>query len=178
MTTSWQVGTAAEAFAAAQIARCGWDISVQYGANQPEYDLVAVDGDRMLKISVKGSQDGSWGLTQSQLTKIKNADYHGAADMWLAKHSKKTIFCLVQFKGVPVDALPRMYLATPLEIAERLKASAAGRGDTILYEEKKWTARAHAAGTTDAIPESWKFTIERLGELAKRTEDMIRRDGL
>lgn len=173
MKTSWQVGTAAEAFAAAQIARCGWDISVQHGANQPEYDLVAVDGDRMLKVSVKGSQDGSWGLTQSHLQK---ADYHGAADIWLAKHSNKTVFCLVQFKGVPVDTLPRMYLATPLEIAERLKASAAGRGDTILHEEKKWTARAQAAGTTDTIPESWKFTLERLDELAKRTEATRTRD--
>lgn len=47
MKSSWQVATAAEAFAAAQLARCGWDISVQYGANQPEYDLVAVDGERM-----------------------------------------------------------------------------------------------------------------------------------
>jgi len=49
----------------AQFARCGWDVSVQYGASQPEYDLVAVDGDRVLKVSVKGSKDGSWGLTQS-----------------------------------------------------------------------------------------------------------------
>ena len=46
MITSWQVATAAEAFAAAQFARCGWDVSVQYGANQPEYDLVAVSGER------------------------------------------------------------------------------------------------------------------------------------
>ena len=37
---------------------------LQYGANQPEYDLVAVDGDRTLKVSVKGSKDGGWGLTQ------------------------------------------------------------------------------------------------------------------
>lgn len=167
MKTAWQVGTAAEAFAAAQIARCGWDISVQYGANQPEYDLVAVDGDRMLKVSVKGSQDGSWGLTQSHL---ESADYHGAVDIWLAKHSNKTVFCLVQFKGVPVDALPRMYLATPLEIAEWLKAAAAGRGDTILHEEHTWTSRAQAAGTTDTIPESWKFTLARLDEIAEQTE--------
>ncbi|MFM7131891.1 MAG: group I intron-associated PD-(D/E)XK endonuclease, partial [bacterium] len=79
MKSTWQVATAAEAFAAAQFARCGWNISVQYGANQPEYDLVANDGERFLKISVKGSQDGSWGLTQSF---IKNADYHGAAELW------------------------------------------------------------------------------------------------
>lgn len=69
MRTSWQVATAAEAFAAAQLARFGWDVSVQYGANQPEYDLVAVDGARVLKVSVKGSQDGGWGLTQSYLTR-------------------------------------------------------------------------------------------------------------
>lgn len=161
MKTSWQVATAAEAFAAAQFARCGWDVSVQYGANQPEYDLVAVDGDRLLKVSVKGSKDGAWGLTQSYLKK-GTADYHAAADAWLAKHSRSTIFCLVQFEGSTIDELPRMYLATPAEIAEWLKAAAAGRGDTILYEEHTWTARAHAAGTTDAIPASWKFTQERL----------------
>jgi len=73
MKTSWQVATAAEAFAAGQFARCGWDVSGQYGANQPEYDLVAVDGDLMLKVSVKGSQDGSWGLTQSFISKAFSA---------------------------------------------------------------------------------------------------------
>jgi len=167
MKTSWQVATAAEAFAAAQFARCGWDVSVQYGANQPEYDLVAVDGDRMLKVSVKGSQHGKWGLTQSY---IKNADYHAAADRWLAKHSNKTVFCLVQFQGVPLDSLPRMYLATPREIVDSLKAAAAGRGSGILREQHEWTSRARAAGTVDAIPDSWKFSQERLDEIAERTE--------
>jgi len=163
MKSSWQVATAAEAFAAAQFSRCGWDVSVQYGANQPEYDLVAVDGDRMLKVSVKGSKDGAWGLTQSYLS---NADYHGATDAWLAKHSRKTLFCLVQFKDVsPVD-LPRMYLATPVEIAAHLKASSAGHGGTILHEHHEWTARARAAGTVDAIPAHWLFTLARLEQLA------------
>ena len=167
MKTPWQVATAAEAFAAAQFVRFGWDISVQYGANQPEYDLVAVDGDRMMKVSVKGSRDGKWGLTQSY---IKNADYHSAADRWLAKHSNKTVFCLVQFKGVSLDSLPRMYLATPREIADSLKDSAAGRGSSILCEHHKWTARAKAAGTVDVIPDSWKFTQERLDEITERIE--------
>ena len=53
--SSWHVGVAAEAFAAAVFARYGYDVSVQYGANQPEYDLIAVSGDRMLKLSVKGT---------------------------------------------------------------------------------------------------------------------------
>jgi Holliday junction resolvase-like predicted endonuclease len=161
--SQWQVATAAEAFAAAQFARCGWDVSVQYGANQPEYDLVAVSGDNMLEISVKGSQDGGWGLTQSH---IKEANYHRAADHWLAKHTKKTVFCFVQFKGITLNALPRMYLATLPEVAAWLKSAAKGRGDTILYERHEWAAHAYAGGTVDAIPSEWEFTAERTGQLA------------
>jgi Holliday junction resolvase-like predicted endonuclease len=167
MKTSWQVARAAEAFAAAQFARCGWDVSVQYGANQPEYDLVAVDGDTVLKVSVKGSKDGAWGLTQSYL---KNADYHGAIDKWLARHGKKTVFCLVQFCNTSLLSLPRMYLATPEEIAAHLKRSAGGRGATILYEHHTWGPRAQAAGTTDKIPDAWKFTEKRLEEIRRKTE--------
>lgn len=166
MKNSWQVSTAAESFAAGQFARCGWDVSVQYGANQPEYDLVAVDGDRLLKVSVKGSRDGAWGLTQ---TYLKDADYHAAADAWLAKHSRKTAFCLVQFKGTTVSELPRLYLATPAEIARWLKAAAGGRGDTIVYERHAWTVRAQAAGTTDLIPDTWRFTEPRVEEIAALT---------
>lgn len=105
---------------------------MQYGVNQPEYDLVAVDRDRVLKVSVKGSKDGEWGLTHSFL---ENANYHAAADRWLLRHTNKTVFCLVQFKGTSVETLPRIYLATPAEIADWLKRAAAGRGDTILYEK-------------------------------------------
>ena len=57
--SSWHVGVAAEAFAAGLFARCGLDVSVQYGANQPEYDLLVVRGDAVLKVSVKGSKDDS-----------------------------------------------------------------------------------------------------------------------
>jgi hypothetical protein len=163
MKTSWQVAMAAEAFAAAQFARCGWDVSVQYGPNQPEYDLVAVNNDKFLKVSVKGSKDGRWGLTQSFL---KNADYHGAVDEWFAKHGHKTVFCLIQFKDTTIKTLPRMYLATPGDIANWLRSAAAGRGDTILFEKHVWSARAHAAGTIDEIPQSWTFTEKRLDEIA------------
>jgi len=128
---SWHIATAAEAIAAAQFARCGWDVSVQYGANQPEYDLMVSQGDRMLKVSVKGSQDGAWGLTQNYL---KNADYQAAANAWLNDHGSKTVFMLIQFEKVPLDSLPRCYLAFPAEIAAWLKRAAKGRGDTILYE--------------------------------------------
>ncbi len=56
MRNSWHVATAAEAFAAGQFARFGWDVAVQYGANLPEYDFVAIQGDTTVKVSVKGSR--------------------------------------------------------------------------------------------------------------------------
>lgn len=156
--TSWHVGVAAEAFAAAQFARFRYDVSVQYGANQPEYDLIAVSGEKMLKISVKGSQDGGWGLTQSYK---KGCDYHEAIQKWLNSHHKKTIFCLVQFKGVEDHEMPRMYLASPAEIADVMNASAGGRGETVLREYHQWGPRAAGSGTVDRIPDEWKFTAER-----------------
>lgn len=156
--TSWHVGVSAEVFAAALFARFRYDVSVQYGANQPEYDLIASIGDKMLKISVKGSQDGAWGLTQSYK---KGCDYHEAVAKWLEGHHRKTIFCLVQFQGTADDEMPRMYLASPAEIAAVLNASAGGRGATILYEYHPWGPRAAASGTVDRIPETWKFTAER-----------------
>ena len=156
--TSWHVGVAAEAFVAAQFARLRYDVSVQYGANQPEYDLLAVSGDRMLKISVKGSQDGGWGLTQNYK---KGCDYHEAIQKWLDGHHKKTIFCLVQFQGTGDNEMPRMYLASPAEIAEVLHTSAGGRGETILYEYHKWGPHAAGRGTIDRVPGEWKFTAER-----------------
>lgn len=160
--SSWHVGVAAEAFAAGQFARFGFDVSVQYGANQPEYDLLVANDAGMLKVSVKGSQDGAWGLTQSHL---KNADYHAAIDTWLKRHDARTALCFVQFKSTGPADLPRMWLAAPQEVADRLRATARGRGDTILYERKIWSGRAHGAGTLEEIPAGWVLTQERVNIL-------------
>jgi hypothetical protein len=159
---SWHVGIAAEAFAAGLFARCGLDVSVQYGANQPEYDLIVANKDNMLKISVKGSQDGSWGLTQDYK---KDRSYHEAIDVCLSKHCKNTVFCLVQFDKIAIDELPRVYLAAPYEIAEALHKSSNGRGDTILHEHHTWGKTASAFGTVDDIPASWKFSKQRVDQL-------------
>ncbi|MDA9426229.1 hypothetical protein [Bradyrhizobium sp. CCBAU 53380] len=167
MKTNWHVATAAEAMAAAQFARFGLDVSVQYGANQPEYDLMITDGGEFLKISVKGSADGAWGLTQSQLAKLGNANYHGAADAWLARHKPRTALCFIQFKDVPFDAMPRCYLAWPLEVATRLKSASGGRGDTVLFEDYRRGPRAAGAGSVERIPDEWKLTQQRIEEFLK-----------
>lgn len=162
--SSRSIGVAAEAAAAALFARIGYDVSVQYGANQPEYDLIVANGERLLKVSVKGSQDGGWGLSQNYLTKGL-ADYHAAADAWCTRHTPRTILCLIQYKGVPVESMPRVYLATPTEVRERLQSAAKGRGDTILHEKHTWAASAHGAGTTEEVPAHWLFSQARVEEL-------------
>jgi hypothetical protein len=167
LMTQYQVGVSAEAFTATLFAWAGYDVSVQYGANQPEYDLIVANGDKMAKVSVKGSQDGGWGLTQSFL---QNGDYHGAIDKWFQKHTSKTIFSLVQFINTDFEkgTMPRVYLATPLEIADHLKKARAGLGETSLKEYHEYKAGV-AKGTIDAIPSSWKFCKQRIDELIIKT---------
>lgn len=160
--SSWHISISAEAFVAGQFARCRYDVSVQYGANQPEYDLIVVKGEKTLKVSVKGSQTGSWGIAQSYL---KNADYYKAIESWLSHFKNHTVLCFVQFHQTSLNELPRMYLATPSEVAQRLRDSAKRRGATILYENRKWSSRAAGAGTIDKIPQAWNFSPERIEQL-------------
>lgn len=165
---SWQIHLAAEGIAAAQFARCGFDVSIQYGADKPAYDMVVTKADSLLKVSVKGSHDGVWNLTQSYIKRAadlsgKKADYHGAIDLWLDHHATRTICCLVQFQGVAVEQMPRIYLASPKEVALRLRETAEGRGDSVLYEGLEWVNDGR--GAVDRLPNSWRFSLERIEEL-------------
>jgi hypothetical protein len=168
--SSWQVAKAAEGIAAAQFARCGFDVSVQHGADKPGYELVVAKADNLLKVSVKGSQDGFWNLAQSYLKRAtelsgKKADYHGAIDLWLDQHGPRTVCCFVQFHGVAIDQLPRVYLASPTEIAQRLRETAKGRGDSVLYEEHEWTSTGDGVGIIEKLLSGWRFSHERIQEL-------------
>ena len=162
--SSWHIGIAAEAFAAGLFARNGYNVSVQYGANQPEYDLFVEKGSDILKVSVKGSQTGSWGLIQSYK---KGNTYYEAADKWAETHSKRTVLCLVQFYEVDEVSMPRVYLALPSEIADLLKRSRNGNGETILYENHTWKSGI-GKGVTDKIPENWRFSADRIYEIVCR----------
>jgi Holliday junction resolvase-like predicted endonuclease len=162
--SSFHVGVAAEAFAAGFFAQSGCDVSVQYGANQPEYDLLVARDTSFLRISVKGSQSGAWGLVQNFK---KGRSYHEAIDAWAAQHKPHTVYCLVQFWGVSLGQAPRAYLATVLEIVAYLKASRNGEGATILRENYSFR-RGVAAGITDSIPGHWVFTAARVDDLLRK----------
>lgn len=159
---SFQVAVAAEAYVAAIMAQAGCDVSIQYGANQPEYDLIATKKNKFKKISVKGSKDGGWMLAAGYK---KGRGYHEAIDAWVEKHKdKEVIYAFVQFNETAFGEMPRIYLSTLKEAAEYLKSSRGGHGYTSLREKYRWTSGI-AKGLEDYIPVHWLVSQERVDEL-------------
>ena len=72
--------------------------------------------------------------------------------------------CLVQFQGVPVNQLPTVFLATPHEIAAKLKSAAGSNGSKVLYLDYTRTRGANA-GVRDFVPAEWLMTRERILQL-------------
>lgn len=83
-----QCEIAAESYTACLLALSGYDVLVHYGANQPHYDLMAVKDERILPISVQGSQDGGWMLAVRYVK--PGVNYHDAIDGY--QHSETTSF--------------------------------------------------------------------------------------
>ena len=159
--TSRQCEIAGESYAACLLAQAGYDVLVQYGANQPHYDLVAVKRERFLPISVKSSQDGGWMLAVNHLK--EGVGYHQAIDAWLSSQRSDVVFVFVQFLGVALGTAPRAYMARPREIAAHLKTQCAGRGHGALQEDYR---RDRPRSKYDhRIPPEWVFTSERVDNI-------------
>ncbi len=155
--TSRQCEIAAESYSACLLSQSGYHVLVQYGANQPDYDLVAVKDKRIFRISVKGSQDGGWMLAVRYVK--PGVNYHAAIDKWLSLQ-RDVVYIFVQFRDVAVGQAPRVYVARPAEIAAQLKIQCSGRGHGSLQED---TPR-HFPGSKykDQIPTAWHYSSERI----------------
>jgi len=162
--TPRQCEIAAESYAACLLAQAGYDVLVQYGANQPHYDLVANkgEGSAFLPISVKGSQDGGWMLAVKY--KEDGATYHDAIDRWLASQRHDVIFLFVQFFGIAIGELPRAYIARPPEIAAHMKTQCHDRGHGALQED--YRRKRPGSKYDHKIPNDWLFSQKRLEEIA------------
>jgi hypothetical protein len=167
---SRQLTVAAEGIAAAQFARCGFDVSIQYGPNKPKYDLFATKAGSLLTVCVMGSLDGSWDITQYYLKRStelsgKKVDHQRAIELWLDRHGARAVCCFVQFQGVAIDRLPRIYLASPKETAQKLREIAERYGNSILYDEFGGESYNDTNQTIGKIPAAWRFSNERIQEL-------------
>ena len=159
--TPRQCEIAAESYSASLLAQTGYDVLVQYGAHQPDYDLVAVKGDRILLLSVKGSQAGGWALAVSYKNPSRN--YHQAIDAWRDDKREDVVFLLVEFLGVPLGTAPRVYVSRPAEIAAHMKTQSNGHGHGSLAED--WLRDHPKAKRADTIPKSWEFTRHRIDNI-------------
>lgn len=164
---SWPITIGAAGIAAAQFARCGLDVLVQTGHDKPWYDLVVSNAGNLLRISVKASENGRWHLIESYLKRAadmsgKRNDYHGAIDLWLDHHGSRSACCLVQFEGVPFHELPRIYVASPLEIAQRLRNAADRLAQPALYERYEWQPADEVSATVETLPAAWLLSRERI----------------
>lgn len=156
--TPRQCEIAAESYAASLLARAGYDVLVQYGANQPQYDLVAGKDQRLLPVSVKGSQDGGWMISVKY--KEKDVTYHESIDRWLSVQRADLIYVFVQFMGVSFGEAPRAYCARPPEIAAHMKGQYDGRGHGVLHEDAR--GGAGRSKYDHKIPADWQLTAARL----------------
>lgn len=156
--TPRQCEIAAESYTASLLAQCGYDVLVQYGANQPHYDLVAVQDSRFLPVSVKGSQDGGWMLAVRFVK--PGVNYLAAIDKWLSIQRNDVVYVFVQFYGVELGHAPRVYVARAPEIASHMKSQCNGRGHGSLQED----FRRHHRNSKydDKIPAQWAFSRKRI----------------
>jgi len=174
--SSWSISVGAEGIAAAQFARCGFDVLVQVGHDKPWYNLAVTKAGNLLKVAVKASENGRWCLVHSYMKRTANlnakqADALRAIDLWLDIHGSRTVYCMVQFEGVALNQLPRIYLATPLEIAQRMREAAERLGDPVVYEQYEWTSPDSGYTAFEALPSSWLFSPERIHELVDPQTD-------
>lgn len=132
--TPRQCEIAAESYSASLLARCGYDISVQYGANQPQYDLVAVKGSRIILVSVKGSQDGGWMLAVKHVG--NGVLYHAAIDTWEQSQRKDLVFMMVQYMHASLTQAPPVYVA---------RAAAIAAEDPVQWKRPRLPARGLSA---------------------------------
>ena len=97
----------------------------------------------------------------------RRADHQSAIDMWLNSQASRAMCCLVQFDSIPLDQLPRIYLAAPWDIARRMLDCLERVDDAILHETYEWTSPFDGVARTETLPNAWRFSPDRIEELMK-----------
>jgi hypothetical protein len=166
---SWPISLGAEGIAAAQFARCGFDVLVQAGRDKSYYDLVVSCGGTLLKVAVKASDNGRWCLTSGYTRRVSESggmrmDCNAGIDMWRSSYGSRTVVCLVQFEAVAISEMPRIYLASPDEIAAKMREAAERTGECALCERYEWMDR-NGECSKELLPARWSFSPERIREL-------------
>ncbi len=169
-----QVSAAAENIAAARFSLYGFDVLEQAGRAKFYYDLGVAQSGGMMKVMVHGSLDGFWDLVEPYLdkssrSKPSRADYHRAVDLWLEHHGSRVACCLVKFQSPELNEMPRIYLASAAEIAEKLHLITEHIGESALCEEYE-VVDSYGSHKVESLPAKWQFSQARIAELMHSPE--------
>ena len=172
--SSRQVSTAAENIAAAQFSLYGFDVLEQASRARFVYDLGVARSGGMMKVMVHGSLDGMWDLVEPYLErtarrKATKADYHRAIDLWLEHHGRRVACCLVKFESADLNQMPRIYLASATEIADKLHEITNHVGESSLCEDYE-VVDSYGARRIESLPSRWRFSQARIAELMQSPE--------
>jgi hypothetical protein len=160
--TKHQVSVAAESFATASFARAGYNVFVQYGPNQPGYDLVVSHEKKVLHVSVKGSMDPKgWVIS----TKKKDMTYEASLKEWY-KNNKDWFFYLVLFKKNEIDSMPEMYITSAKELYDHLNKGFFGAPCLTLYHDY-CPKQGKNKGEVQKLPSDWNFSKKRIEKYFK-----------
>lgn len=168
------LSVAAENIVAAQFALYGFDVLEQAVRTKFFFDLGVAKSDGMLKLSVHGTFDGIWDVLTPYLEKRPHhptsaAEYHRAIALWLERRGSKAICCLVKFESADLKTMPRIYLASAVEIADRLHEITEQFGESLLCEEYE-IVDSYGARKVESLPPKWRFSYGRITELMTSPE--------
>jgi hypothetical protein len=158
------LSAAAQNIAAAEFALQGFDVLDQTGHAAHPHNLSVATSSGMMKMVVHGSLDGLWDLVDSYLVegaKSQKEEYHRAINRWLDRY-RQTTCCLVQFDSTNLIGMPRIYLASAAEVAQRLHESVDLRGEMAL---RAGGPQSGSLSLQDSLPARWRFSEERIREL-------------
>lgn len=176
--SSHAISVGGEGIAAAQFSRCGFDVLVQAGHDKPTYDLAVTRAGNLLKVCVRASDNGRWSLVHPYLknpleSRGSRAECQKAVDQWLDSQASRLVVCLVQFEGVSFYEMPRIYIASPFEIARRMLDTVDRLEDSALYEAYDWVSPFDAVHRSESLPRNWRFSPERIEQLLSSQSDEI-----
>lgn len=166
-----QISVAAENIVAAQFALYGFDVLEQASRTRFLFDLGVAKAGGMLKLAVHGSRNGLWDLVDSYLeTRPRSLptpeDYKHAIGLWLEHQSARITCCLVQFDSAELREMPRIYMASPQEVADRLYELVDQLGGPSLCEAYEITD-SYGARRLESLPAKWQVSEARIAELMR-----------
>jgi len=158
------LSAAAQNIAAAEFALQGFDVLDQPGRASRPHDLSVATARGMMKMVVHGTLGGLWDLVDSYLvdgSKPHNDEYHRAINRWLDRY-RQTTCCLVHFDATNLNSMPRIYLASAAEVAEKLHENVDAAGEIALRTS---VGNSGIASREESLPRRWRFSQERITEL-------------